>query len=112
MKKVILLYDSRNRNEKLNDMVKLLTHTLNEAGIDCTIETCAIFNAKAQLEEEYDMVAGYHIDTDVELSFCQKFVNKYLHFFDSHHCFSFANVTKREEMAGYKTYTISPISVN
>lgn len=110
MKKVLLVYNENNR-EKLGDMVKLLTHTLNKAGIDCTVETCTIFNAKDRLEE-YDMVAGYHIDIDAELSFCKRFTNKYLHFFDSYHCFTFVSVTKREEMGGYRTYSISPIAVN
>lgn len=108
--KVILIYDSRNSRNELDDIVNMLTqHAL--ADVNCTVETCALFNAKENLEKEYDMAAGYHISVEAELSLCQKFVNKYLHFFDSHHMFSFAHVTKREEMGGYNTYTISTVSV-
>ena len=113
MKKALLIYNDFNRETQktLNDITELLVNTLRKLGIeDCTVDTCQMTCSKEK-SEEYDIVAGYHIKTDTELYLSDKFPGRYVHFFDSHHKFAFANVTKHEEMSGYMMYTISPITV-
>lgn len=106
MSKVLLVYNQFNRygNSELNDIITLLKKRLDEVGFhNCTIKV------EDKEQDGFDMIAGYHLETDLELSLSAKYGGNYLHFFDSHHMFDFASVRKTDEIAGYKMYTIAPI---
>ena len=111
-KKVLLIYSESKRNSDLKLISKILDNILHTFNIECTIDTCTLFRAKEKLDEGYDIVAGYHIDIQHELSLSDKFEGRYLHFFDNQYTFAFATVTKKKEMGGYNTYSVKPVSVN
>ena len=115
MKKVLLIYNDFNRETKetLSKLSNLLLNALEKACIqeDCHVDTCKMTSCRAK-SENYDMVAGYHIETDISLYLSQHFPGRYVHFFDSYYMFALANVTKCEEICGCRTYKISPIPIN
>ena len=106
MKKVLMVYNyfGRYSQAELKEAVNLLKKRLDEVGFhDYSIETAN------EVTDGFDMIAGYKLGTNLELSLSQKYGGNYLHFFGSHHMFDFASVCKNEETAGYTMYTISPI---
>ena len=103
MKKVLLLYSEQFRNLDLSVIADLLRNVLNEKSIECEIKVCNHLIADEAKFEEYD------IDVHQELLLSEKFVGRYLHFFDSYCEFKFSEITKREEMGGYSTYRISQV---
>lgn len=109
MKKVLLLYSEQFRNLDLSVIADLLRNVLNEKSIECEIKVCNHLIADEAKFEEYDIIAGYHLDVYQELLLSEKFVGRYLHFFDSYCEFKFSEITKREEMGGYSTYRISQV---
>ncbi len=110
MKKVLLLYSELyGQNLDLSVIADLLKNVLNEKSIECEIKVCNHLIADKKKLEDYDIIAGYHLDVHQELLLSEKFVGRYLHFFDSHCEFKFSEVTKREEMGGYNTYLISQV---
>lgn len=112
MKRVLLLYSELyHRNLDLSVIADLLKHVLNEKSIECEIKVCNHLLADEKKFEEYDIIAGYHLDVQQELLLNEQFVGRYLHFFDSHCEFQFSQVTKREEMGGYTTYRISQVPI-
>lgn len=114
MKKVLLIHNDFNRETKdtLNKVSEILVDALKLAGIQdyLQVDTCKMTSCKEK-SEDYDFVAGYHIDTDLSLYLSSHFPGKYAHFFDSHCMFALANVTKCDEICGCRTYKISPITV-
>lgn len=74
MKKVLLLYSEQFRNLDLSVIADLLRNVLNEKSIECEIKVCNHLIADEAKFEEYDIIAGYHLDVHQELLLSEKFV--------------------------------------
>ena len=63
MKKVLLLYSELyGQNLDLSVIADLLKNVLNEKSIECEIKVCNHLIADKKKLEDYDIIAGYHLE--------------------------------------------------